>query len=290
MTLPKARAEKLTVRELPEETLVYDHERKKAHCLNRTAALVWRHCDGETSLEALEPLVQEALHIKDAGAVIRLALHQLARRNLLEQDAPPLAIHERLSRRDALKKLAFVALPIVITITATGATQMFTNFSQCQGAGNGNTCSFTGQTGIGPIPFGSPPGICCSSTCVNPKTDASNCGSCGHACPNGQMCFNGVCGGPVATCSGVANNTPCGAAGAVTGKCCNGNCLTSGAFTSDPQNCGSCGHACGSGQVCFMGNCVACIGFEMACTPGTGIPCCGSMTCQFVAGLGFACM
>jgi hypothetical protein len=46
MYLPQARTEGLTVRELAEETLVYDKERHKAHCLNRTAACVWKHCDG----------------------------------------------------------------------------------------------------------------------------------------------------------------------------------------------------------------------------------------------------
>ena len=46
--LPAARTSGLVVRELAEETLVYDEERHRAHCLNRTAALVWRHCDGKT--------------------------------------------------------------------------------------------------------------------------------------------------------------------------------------------------------------------------------------------------
>jgi hypothetical protein len=44
---PRARAENLTVRVLGDETLVYDQERHKAHCLNATAALVWRHCNGK---------------------------------------------------------------------------------------------------------------------------------------------------------------------------------------------------------------------------------------------------
>ena len=47
--LPHARVNELIVRELPEETLVYDQKHDKAHCLNRAAALVWRHCDGQTT-------------------------------------------------------------------------------------------------------------------------------------------------------------------------------------------------------------------------------------------------
>ena len=40
--MPRARQDELVVEELQDETLVYDLERHKARCLNRTAALVWR--------------------------------------------------------------------------------------------------------------------------------------------------------------------------------------------------------------------------------------------------------
>ena len=49
--LPLARRERLLVEELPDEVLVYDLDREKAHCLNRTAALIWNHCDGRTTVE-----------------------------------------------------------------------------------------------------------------------------------------------------------------------------------------------------------------------------------------------
>ena len=47
--LPRMREQGLITDELPDEILVYDLDRHKAHCLNRTAALVWRQCDGKTS-------------------------------------------------------------------------------------------------------------------------------------------------------------------------------------------------------------------------------------------------
>ena len=59
--LPKARLDKLSIRELPDETLVHDLTTHKTHCLNPTAALVWRHCDGRTTLAELERQVQEKL-------------------------------------------------------------------------------------------------------------------------------------------------------------------------------------------------------------------------------------
>ena len=45
--LPHARTDNLVIRELDDETLVYDMERDEAHCLNQTAALVWKQCDGK---------------------------------------------------------------------------------------------------------------------------------------------------------------------------------------------------------------------------------------------------
>ena len=121
--LPHARRDNLTVHELPEETLVYDAERDRAHCLNRPSALVWRHCDSRTSVAQLARILHQGLGVPPAEAVAHLALEQLSRRELLKQPLPPLSAAERLSRRDALRKLvlAAVALPLVLTITAPQA-------------------------------------------------------------------------------------------------------------------------------------------------------------------------
>jgi Coenzyme PQQ synthesis protein D (PqqD) len=131
---PRARQDNLTVRELPEETLVYDKERHKAHCLNRTAALVWRHCDGATSLDELGRLLAAELGVAEAVEVVGLALEQLQRRHLLAEAPLPLA--DRLSRRDALKKLALTAaaLPLVMTIATKAAAQ---SMSDGEGGGGG---------------------------------------------------------------------------------------------------------------------------------------------------------
>ena len=39
----------MLVREIGEETLVYDLARHEAHCLNAPAAFVYRQCDGRTT-------------------------------------------------------------------------------------------------------------------------------------------------------------------------------------------------------------------------------------------------
>ena len=55
--LPEARREDIVVQELPDETLVYDLKRHKALCLNRAAGLVWKHCDGRTSVAEMAVLL-----------------------------------------------------------------------------------------------------------------------------------------------------------------------------------------------------------------------------------------
>ena len=58
---PQVRKDGLVVKELPEEMLVYDLERHRAHCLNQTAALVWKHCDGQTSAKEIATLLKKEL-------------------------------------------------------------------------------------------------------------------------------------------------------------------------------------------------------------------------------------
>jgi hypothetical protein len=121
MRLPKARTHKLTIRELPDETLAYDHLAAKAHCLNRTAAMVWRSCDGKTTVRELAVKLQRELGIASAEPVVHLTLEKLARRRLLDTPAELPAVRQ--DRRKMLRKLALAALPVIMTMTAPRAAQ-----------------------------------------------------------------------------------------------------------------------------------------------------------------------
>src|SRR5580704_13310197 len=77
--MPKAKTERLIVREIDSETLVYDRGRDAASCLSEFAARVWRECDGETSVPAIAAALGE-----DERAVW-LALHQLTKAQLLTE-------------------------------------------------------------------------------------------------------------------------------------------------------------------------------------------------------------
>ncbi len=73
------------IRDLPGELVVYDTERHRAHCLNRTAAFVFRQADGQ-------PGATEIAGLLGPGADERLveaALTQLREAGLLEAGPPP---------------------------------------------------------------------------------------------------------------------------------------------------------------------------------------------------------
>lgn len=126
--LPNARSAGLLVRELADEVLVYDAGRHRAHCLNRTAALVWRSCDGRTPISAIAERVSRRLSAPVAEDVVWLALDQLAESDLLStaDAAPRPAPPGRVSRRVMLRRLgaaAAVALPLVTSVASPTPAQ-----------------------------------------------------------------------------------------------------------------------------------------------------------------------
>jgi hypothetical protein len=123
--MPHARTDQLVVSEVDDEVLVYDLTRHRAHCLNRTTALVWRHCDGQTPVAALAARLQGELGAPIEAEVVWLALRQLDRAHLLRDPlTPPADIS--LSRQELLRKvglggIGLVALPAVASILAPAA-------------------------------------------------------------------------------------------------------------------------------------------------------------------------
>jgi hypothetical protein len=196
--LPQARHEKLTVRELAEDTLVYDTERHKAHSLNPTAAWIWRHCDGKTSPEELARLLHAEFQLPQAEEVVRLALEQLGRRHLLAEALPPLSEMARISRRDALKKLvvAGLVLPIVTTVVTRNTAQAFSYVQSKQPCPKGITACGS------PTIFGQ---LCCAAneTCSGGfciQKPATPCLPVGSPCIAGTLTCCGPAGGGNVVC------------------------------------------------------------------------------------------
>jgi hypothetical protein len=143
--LPQMRQQGLVIDELPDEVLVYDLEQHKAHCLNQTAALVWKYCDGRTTPPEIALRLEKDLQAPCPEEMVWLALRQLESLHLLEQ---PITLSAQLadlsrnqlkhvSRRQLMRTLgigAVVAVPLITSIispTAQAANSCLSSGSVC---------------------------------------------------------------------------------------------------------------------------------------------------------------
>lgn len=152
---PVARKSGLVIQEVPDETLVYDMDTNKAHCLNKTAALVWRSCDGNRSVTEIANHVGSQSGERVTDDFVWLAIDQLNANDLLEKQIE--ADFKGMSRRDVIKRIgltSMVALPVIASLiappTAMAAASCNCNSDpECQAAPNlgcpSSTCNGNGQ-------------------------------------------------------------------------------------------------------------------------------------------------
>lgn len=144
---PKARQEGLVIQQLEDEVLVYDHERFKAHCLNQTAALVWKHCDGKKTTRDIALALTKEAGSPVGEEVVWLALGQLGQSRLLTERVKLPHGQAGISRREVIRRVgiaAAVALPIVTSIVAPKAAHAI----NCRAAGQACTTSAQCCSGI----------------------------------------------------------------------------------------------------------------------------------------------
>ncbi len=121
--LPLARKDSLIVKEVDNETLVYDLETDQAHCLNDTAARVWKSCDGQTSVNEISSRLSDGLNSSVDENVVWLALDQLEKFKLLSHTPAKPAHLSGISRRQAVRAfgLAAIMLPVVTSLVVPTA-------------------------------------------------------------------------------------------------------------------------------------------------------------------------
>ena len=125
---PKARSAQLLVQRTGQETLVYDEQSHRAHCLDARATRVWELCDGART----ESEIAQAFGEGDPGqAVVSWTLAELEKSALLEGSTD--AARAALSRRVMMKTVGLAAIPVIMALTAPRAR-----------AAN-STCSIGGQ-------------------------------------------------------------------------------------------------------------------------------------------------
>lgn len=157
--IPVARTDDLVIQEVPGETLIYDLKSHKAHCLNRAASLVWKHCDGGQTVEQVARKIEGELGTPFSSEAVWLALDQLERRRLLDRTVKVAPGSTRISRREAVRTLgitAAVALPLITSILAPTTVQA----ASC--AGVEESCG-------GSNPPCCPPFQCGDGSCFDPR-------------------------------------------------------------------------------------------------------------------------
>src|SRR2546421_8183742 len=95
---PIARKQGLVIQELPDEVLIYDLDRDRAHCLNKTAAFVWQRCNGKNSTAQIARTLGKQFDCAVDEDVVWLALDQLGRNHLLDRQ-PVLPAQMGMNRR-----------------------------------------------------------------------------------------------------------------------------------------------------------------------------------------------
>jgi hypothetical protein len=178
---PTARRDGLVVQELPDEVLVYDLNTYKAHCLNKSAAAVWKNCNGKNTILEIAALLKKEFSVQINEEFVWLAIDQLGKDELLTQkiETPTTGM----SRREMMRRVgivSLVALPVVMSLVAPPAALAAT----CTGVPNGGTCT-GGQCCNGmcqPAGTGGPGATCDNATC--------------NFCQSGLTCCPGAMGNP----------------------------------------------------------------------------------------------
>jgi len=135
MSLPKARLERVLIKQVDDDTIFYDLDNHKATSLNASAAEIWQLSDGTRTPED----IAENMELTDPGPVI-WTLRQLQKAGLLEQNDP---LPAGPTRREAIRQIAtgtrvaMALAPSVVAITVPTAAQAAScgaHGSPCSGA------------------------------------------------------------------------------------------------------------------------------------------------------------
>ncbi|MGA1982993.1 MAG: PqqD family protein [Acidobacteriaceae bacterium] len=119
----KLQDDRITIREIEAETLVYDERTHRAWCLNPSSACIWQLCDGRNPVEKIAACATRQLGSAVNEELVLLTLEELHEQGLLE-DGMVEALSQGTSRREMIGKIGLAAaalLPVIAAITAPPA-------------------------------------------------------------------------------------------------------------------------------------------------------------------------
>jgi hypothetical protein len=185
---PAARDEGLLIEHVADEVVVYDVEGKEAHCLSALPAVVFTHCDGETSLPRLAEIASEKLGEPVTESTVTDVLAQLHARDLLTTRASEgyTLTRRTMLRRGAIAGGVVAAAPMISSVFAAPA--LAANSATCgrllccpcctgSGFNKDDCCFHAGET------------VNCQ--CVSAVSNSSKkCKPAGNSAPSDQYCID----------------------------------------------------------------------------------------------------
>jgi len=220
---PVARSGGVVTHEIGDELIVYDVPGQQMHKLSPAASIVWRHCDGDTSVGDLASIAQQQLGGVRNEQLVWSCLAQLKKLNLMRKAGPRPRGTGRISRRELLAGLSSVTVlfPLSETVFAADCT------GSCKPEGDDCVAGADGCGGAGCACFriagkrdnNRDAYFCfCQKPPSDPKYAGKGCkGTCGEptfAITKGKVTV--TC--PLGTCSGAAPGVTCSCRGVYTGR------------------------------------------------------------------------
>lgn len=169
---PRSRRDNIVVQKLDGELLIYDLNESKAFCLNQTSAMVWQSCDGKKTIAEISDQVGKQLNSQINEDIVWLALDQLGKENLIENQIEINNKFAGLSRREVIKKVglaSIIALPMVSSLVAPPAVHAN---SACV-PGGGCQCS-TPNNSPGATPICATSVACTDNNCRCQRANSGN--------------------------------------------------------------------------------------------------------------------
>ena len=119
---PLARTENLVVQDMPDEVLIYNLQTNKAFCLNKSAAAVWKKCDGRKTVSEIAQSLKNEFKSPVNEDFVWLAIDQLTKDDLMARELQSPTVG--LSRREVMRRVgiaSLIALPLVGSLMAPTA-------------------------------------------------------------------------------------------------------------------------------------------------------------------------
>ena len=142
--IPHARSQGLVITDVDDEVLVYDKERDQAHCLNQTAALVWKYSNGKRTVAEIAQRMENKLHSPVDEQIVWYALQQLEKDHLLKEEISHPSEMREVTRREFVKQMGAatvaVTVPIIISLTAPKAAFAVSCLPEGQPCTSGTQC------------------------------------------------------------------------------------------------------------------------------------------------------